>query len=911
MALPLWREEQLDVLRSALGRARSGIPTLLVIDGHAGTGKTTLLGELGALAGDFLTLAADGLEDESFPFGVLAQLGVALPPQGSELPAFAAAQALREHLDAIAGDSPVLLVVEDLHWADPESVEALTWLLRRASGDPLLVAVSTRPPPPGLHPGWQRWVAGRDHSQRLTLTGLSEAEAQLLIHERRPEMSGEAVRRLWEHTSGNPLFLTALLDEYDGDELTGMRVLPAPAEFAQLLGARVARLPESAAALLRAASVLGSGWLSLPEVAAVGEVDDSAASLQLLLESGLIQTRQPDGAVSLRLVHALVRAAVYQQIPLAQRRALHSRAASAAACRSVALEHRMAAAQQYDEDLAEQMLDYSRDLYAASSFRLAAQYQRWASALTPDPGRRERRWLESLFCSVLAHDLPTAHAALGDLANAADTARAGLVVGVLAAWERRFADAIFALEPAAQGVAANDDAVLRYRVDVLLAWARLGAGHPTSLIAAGLTRAAELQIQDPGVAGLALAAQGHVTVRQGGIELALQGLQASAGLPEQALAVPLPATNRLALRGSLHSRLGQYPEAIDDLTEATRRIQEGVTDFGGGSFHAVLGFAHWMAGDWNRARLNMRLGIDIGGSFTHSMVLGLAPVIAIGEGRFQEADAALERAAERLSSAPWPEACQLLVASRIIDRHARGTREERADLLRELRATLLGPSELAPWGPLGALHLGLAGVWAKETTFAMGQLEWLDAFSSGQSGAPWIPTAGRWLRGLIAEAKGDGSGALRHLKDAVANTGLALPLYRGHILTDHARIAYLMGNPAAAEQSLTAAEQIYRRLGAQPFLDSVVALRSDRRPATESSSPATLDVPLTDRERDVLTLLAAGMSYAQIARDLFITQRTVGYHLSNIYGKAGVNSRHALSELARREPLRFGLVAAG
>ena len=52
------------------------------------------------------------------------------------------------------------------------------------------------------------------------------------------------------------------------------------------------------------------------------------------------------------------------------------------------------------------------------------------------------------------------------------------------------------------------------------------------------------------------------------------------------------------------------------------------------------------------------------------------------------------------------------------------------------------------------------------------------------------------------------------------------------------------------------------------------------------------------------------MSYAQIARDLFITQRTVGYHLSNIYGKAGVNSRHVLTELARREPLRFGLVAA-
>jgi DNA-binding CsgD family transcriptional regulator len=644
-------------------------------------------------------------------------------------------------------------------------------------------------------------------------------------------------------------------------------------------------------------------------VAAMGEASDSAGAVQVLVESGLIQARMPDGAVSLRTVHALVRAAVYQQIPFAQRRALHSRAASAAASRSVALEHRMAAAEQYDEGLADQMLDYAGDLYAASSFRLAAQYQRWSSALTPDPARRERRWLESLFCSVLAHDLQAAHAASDDVCNAADTARAGLVQGVLANWERRFVDAIFALEPAAQADAASDDAVLRYRVDVLLSWARLGAGHPTALIADGLARAAALQVTDPGVAGLALAAQGQVQVRLSGIGPALYGLQASSGLPDQAQAVPLAATNRLALRGSLRSRLGQFPAAIDDLTESARRIQEGVTDFGGGSFHGVLGFAQWMTGDWDRARLNMRLAVDIGGSFTHSMVLGLAPVIAIGEGRFEEAQAALDEAGRRLANAPWPEACQLLMTSRVIDRHARGTREERTGLLGELRGSLLGPSELAPLGPVGVLHLALAGVWAKESTLAQGQLDQLESFSGDESSASWIATARRWLRGLIAEAKGDGPGALRHLKDAVSDTGLGLPLYRGHMLADHARIAYLMGDPGAAEQSLAAAEQIYRRLGAQPYLESVVALRSDRGPSLAQSVPSALAVPLTDRERDVLTLLAAGMCYAQIARDLFITQRTVGYHLSNIYGKAGVNSRHVLTELARREPLRFGLVA--
>ena len=65
-------------------------------------------------------------------------------------------------------------------------------------------------------------------------------------------------------------------------------------------------------------------------------------------------------------------------------------------------------------------------------------------------------------------------------------------------------------------------------------------------------------------------------------------------------------------------------------------------------------------------------------------------------------------------------------------------------------------------------------------------------------------------------------------------------------------------------------------------------------------APALAHPALTDRERDVLTLVTSGMSYAQISRDLFITRSTVGFHLSNIYAKTGVSSRHELSELVRR-----------
>jgi predicted ATPase len=218
------------------------------------------------------------------------------------------------------------------------------------------------------------------------------------------------IERLREHTNGNPLYLTALLAEFDVPELIQMRILPAPAEFAQVVAARVARLDPDSVRLLRALAVLGTGWVSLPEAAAVGAMEDAGQALTELLDQDLAQARAPLGVVALRTTHALVRAAVYQQIPLVERRVLHRRAADVVADRSLVLEHRMAAAEQYDDELADAMAEYSAELYEQHSFRLAAQFLRWASVLTKEPARRERRWLEALFASVMALDVDLVHA---------------------------------------------------------------------------------------------------------------------------------------------------------------------------------------------------------------------------------------------------------------------------------------------------------------------------------------------------------------------------------------------------------------------------------------------------------------------------------------------------------------------
>ncbi len=905
----IWDNAELHELTFALDRARSGDPVVLLIEGDAGLGKTALLAELTALAGDFRVLRADGLEGDRTPFTVLAQWAVdpPRPADGGEPLPRAAAQALRERLDSLAIDGPVLLMLDDLQWADPESVEVMLWLLRRTSGDRLMVAVGTRRLPAELHPDWQRWVAGRDLVMRIGLNGLTQEQVGELARRQWPQLSDDLARRLHEHTGGNPLYLTAVLAENDLPELSSAGMLPAPAAFAQSLATRTARLSPGALTLLRAASVLGSGWNSLALVSAVAGMDragELSVLAQELNESGLIEQRRVDGPARLRVTHALIRASVYQQTPLLQLRELHVCAAAQTGSRPVALQHRMAAAEQYDEALAEEMEAYANELYGHRSIRQGAQHLRWASELTADPAVRQRRWLESVYMLVLCYDASIVEAELDDVRAADDALWRALVLGTNAIWRRRYREAVEHLEPIASTPLFSSETRARYRIEVLLVWARVCLGQPTEVIVAGLAQAASVQVEDARLSGLELVAGSQTAIQVNGIEPVLAQLTA---LPAAA-AVPLPATGALAFRGVLRVTLGLTREAADDLGEATRRINDGVTDLGAGSFHAYFGLVHWLAGDWGRARVSIRQALDIGGQldrrgqFIHQMTAALAPLVDIGQGRFAEADAMIARTRELLTESPWWEACQLLLGTLLVRVHAAGSAAEKATALAGLRGTPFEVTDISRASPILLLNYVPALLWAKRVDDADAAVARLAQIVPA---APWTPAAVSWFRGLIAEARGNGRAALTHLTSALA-ADFDLPFYRAHLLTDHARLAFLLGSPAA-DVSLRRAEEIYDELGAVPYRERIRAIRSESAAPTAPAPTLAGGVALTEREQDVLTLLVTGMSYAQISRELFITQSTVGYHLSHIYGKAGVTSRHQLSELARKNPQAFGI----
>src|ERR1700712_1600671 len=326
-----WGALHIASLQAALDSALAGRPAVLVVTGEAGMGKSAFLDDVVARANGFSVIRADCLPlTTPLAYGTVQRRGVVVESP-SDLAAVSlplAGQRLRALVDERLSSGPLLILVDDLQWVDVESVEVLLSVIDRAEGERLLLCMAVRPLRPGRHAAFQSWQRRSRGLHSVALDGLDAAEAAELLRTFRPAMSSVLVESLWKHTGGNPLYLRALADEYDDVQLAGMRVLPAPAEFAATVTSRLSRVSSSAVTLARAAAVLGGGWHPLPDVAAVAQVQDPAAAAEELVVAGIGAVRSVEPGLELRLAHALVRAAIYQDVPLPTCSGLHDLAAA-------------------------------------------------------------------------------------------------------------------------------------------------------------------------------------------------------------------------------------------------------------------------------------------------------------------------------------------------------------------------------------------------------------------------------------------------------------------------------------------------------------------------------------------------------------------------------------------------------
>jgi DNA-binding SARP family transcriptional activator len=348
------REQQLDQLRAAFAKARDErVLHAVTIVGPAGIGKSRLAHELVAgIDGDATAVVGRCLSyGEGVTYrplaGIVRQLGGDDPRgrfnelfEGDEqvtrliLGAIglsdAAAQAeetfwaVRSLLERVARDRPLVVVVEDVHWAEPTLLDLLEYLVAFSRGHAILLVCIARPEFVEMRPVW---VAPQDSRSLLVLEALSDSDARRLVEGAgSDELGSDTAERIVETAEGNPLFLEQLV--VVGDD-GGAAALPSSIQA--VLAARIDRLEPGERTVLEHASVQGRSFQVGPveELAPDGERAGIATHLVSLVRRQLIRADRSEfpGQDAFRFAHALIREVAYQGLPRQRRAELHERVA--------------------------------------------------------------------------------------------------------------------------------------------------------------------------------------------------------------------------------------------------------------------------------------------------------------------------------------------------------------------------------------------------------------------------------------------------------------------------------------------------------------------------------------------------------------------------------------------------------
>jgi DNA-binding CsgD family transcriptional regulator len=887
-----WRADQVAAVEHALERAAGGNPALLTVEGAAGMGKSTLLGEVQdrARALGFETIRVEGRRERiEEPYSLLHDMGIDAATLVATTDPFQAAQALRELVDRNAAEHPVLLAVDDLQWADRESVESLTWLLRRAHGEQLLVVLASRPPSAQSAETWRRLQegAGRDVDvTSVTLAGLTRELTGRLVRSAAPGAESSLVDRLWQHTHGNPLYLRTLLREYGPAELWELDGLPAPAEVTRAVTTRLEGLDPDAVLLIRAVAVLGDEWSALARATEVAGLDRSSESVRLLEEEELLRQLGRGTHTRVRIVHAVLRAAVYQDIPAELRARLHLLAAATATTRIEELGHRFAATDGYDAALADDLDAAARTRHDESAYRDSARLLVWAAEVTEDARRREGRGLDAVFELAVAKDTDEVAARLGDRREVVDQPRWAAAHALDLVVRGQWIRARDVLDDVAPDDLRASAVETRYRLLTLRAWAGAVTGRPSAAVLADLDEAEREGWSDDALAAYA------VLARRQGESLSSSSDRAEVPIPrrfEPHEHLTRPQLYELGWAGGLHAVAGDHDYAIPCLLRFTESLRTGLRDPSDGGYRALLGYAQWMKGEWDAARMTINLALESRFGSVHPMVSAVAPLVHLSAWDLSGARSSAARSQAGLALAPWSPAVQIAFVSQVLLKHAEDDPVARQRLWSELTS---GPGAEAVHGgaletsALTALHLGLAQVWA-------GRLDEAERLSQGFEqralSLPWLEGGRAWLLGLVALARDDPAGAQVQLRVAVPGL-VVLPLHSAHASADLVRASELVGDTTGAAAAREGARSTYTRLGLHDY-----ARRLSPAPSAEAVDDPL--APLSDRERDVVTLLARGMSYEQIARELYVSRSTVAFHLGHAYAKTNTATRHELVDL--------------
>ena len=527
-ALLVGREQELDVLRDALGRVRqSRTSQLLTLVGVPGIGKSRLLYELRQMVeadpelitwrqgrclayGDGITLwalgeivkAQAGIHEQDPPAEAAAKVQRAVEDAvedktdagwvephlltlvglaaGSELGRDRRGEAFsawRHFFEALAHQRPLVLVVEDLHWADESLLDFLDELVDWVTDVPLLVVATARPELLERRPGWG---GGKLNATTLALAPLSDEQTALLLGRLldRPVLAADAQRVLLERAGGNPLYAEQFAELFL--ERGSAEALSLPESLQGIIAARLDGLQLEEKELLRDAAVVGKVfWIG----ALQREPTEAAAVLHSLTRKAFVRQQRRssvEGESEYAFAHALVRDVAYGQIARADRAAKHRRTAEWIASLGRPEDHAEMLAYHWssalelvqtsgghDDELIERTRLALRDAggraYALNSFPVAAAHYEDALALWPDDDEERPRLLfsraQALFVAGDEKALEALENARDALLESGDRERAAEAEAFLAQmfWFRGRQDEVFPHLRAAEALIEGAD----------------------------------------------------------------------------------------------------------------------------------------------------------------------------------------------------------------------------------------------------------------------------------------------------------------------------------------------------------------------------------------------------------------------------------------------------------------------
>ncbi len=903
------RRAEQAVIGSVLEAARAGRSGVLVLRGPAGIGKSTLLATAVQNATDVRVLRARGVESEAeLAFAGVHQLlhpvldhvrllpahqrralatalglddGRGAPPGADR---FLVAVSVLGVLASVAEKSPVVCVVEDAHWLDAASASSLIFVARRLGADPIGLLLAVR------DPDHRRFPAA--DLPELRIGGLDVDASAALLTERAGTVVDQAVcERLVHWTDGNPLALTELPSVLTPDQLAGLRPLPSPLPLPrsveQVFTERVQRLPDDTRALLLLVAAEDSGELARVTTAA-RLLGLSSATLEAAESSGLVAVRDRE----IVFQHPLVRPAVYQAATTLRRRQAHlalADAASHAGDVDRRAWHAAAAALESDETVADELEQAAARSSGRGGYEAAAAALERAAELSVDGIQRCRR-----------------------LVSAAGNA-----------WEAGHLREAARLLSAARPLAV-DDRALRTDAERLRGWLEFSIGSPATAHRILVDAAGAIAPEDSprarhmlaAVAESAWLASDHDVGAE--IRRVMPGLRPAADDRDQVLAdvltgflgflegrmcdaVPLVARSiRAAERlgdKDLVAAAGQHALYIGDDDTALRLCTRDVAQARATGAAADLLFglprlvhAELLHGRWSAA------------------VAGASEAVRLAQGAGQAELSALPLAWLTLLSS-WrgdPERAEEYAAraESLAETYTLGVyRQPALEIIRWARAS----QKLVSAKPASAFVLledlqhpvvtAMATVDRVQAAARSGHREraqhWLERAEvlTAAGALPWAAAVAAHCRAVLSE----GTVAGEHFTEALRRHELSRrPFAHGRTLLAYGEALRRARRRVEARPHLAAALDLFESLGAAPWAERA---RLELRACGETARrghPSDLR-RLTPQELQVARFVASGLPTRAVAAQLFLSPRTVDFHLRNVFAKLGISSRTELA----------------